>query len=80
MLLGGAHARMQPVYVGDVVAAMTAALDDTHACGKTYELGGPQVYRWARSCACAPPEHRAQVWPMPMGRQALFFECLPGEC
>ncbi|MBP6705711.1 MAG: complex I NDUFA9 subunit family protein [Achromobacter sp.] len=82
--LAGAHARMQPVYVGDVVAAMAAALDDTHACGKAYELGGPQVYALGeivRLCA-AWSGHPRQVWPMPMGLgrlQALFFECLPGE-
>ena len=63
---------------------MTAALDDTHACGKTYELGGPQVYTLGeivRLCA-AWSGHPRQVWPMPMGLgrlQALFFECLPGE-
>ncbi|WZB74718.1 hypothetical protein WJ972_30745 [Achromobacter insuavis] len=45
---------MQPVFVGDVVTAMVATLGNTHAWGKTYELGGPQVYSWARSRACAP--------------------------
>ena len=82
--LAGAHARMQPVYVGDVVAAMTAALDDTHACGKTYELGGPQVYTLGeivRLCA-AWSGHPRQVWPMPMGLgclQALFSNACPAS-
>jgi len=37
-------AKFQPVYVGDVAAAITAALADigTHA-GQSYELGGPEV-------------------------------------
>ena len=40
-------ARFQPVYVGDVVRAMMAALDDTHlpdTAGKRYDLCGPRQY------------------------------------
>ena len=48
-----AQTRFQPVFVGDVAAAVAAALGDpgTHG-GKTYELGGPDVltmeglHRW----------------------------------
>ena len=72
---------MQPVYVGDVVAAMTAALDDTHACGKTYELGGPQVYTLGeivRLCA-AWSGHPRQVWPMPMA-WAACRRCFSNAC
>jgi NADH dehydrogenase len=49
-LIGGGHTRLQPVYVGDVVEAIAAVLDDdataakADAAGKTYELGGPRVY------------------------------------
>jgi uncharacterized protein YbjT (DUF2867 family) len=35
-------ARFQPVYVGDVVKAMLAALDSREAGGKRYDLCGPQ--------------------------------------
>lgn len=82
--LAGAHARMQPVYVGDVVAALVSALGNTHTCGKTYELGGPQVYTLgeiARLCA-AWSGHPRPVVNMPMGvgrMQARLFECLPGK-
>lgn len=38
------QARFQPVYVGDVVRAMCAALDDPGARGKRYDLCGPRVY------------------------------------
>jgi len=43
-LIGGGKTKFQPVYVGDLADAITAAvyLDDTR--GKTYELGGPRVY------------------------------------
>ncbi len=43
-LIGGGTTRFQPVYVGDVVDAILAALDQPDAKGKTYELGGPTVY------------------------------------
>lgn len=36
-------ARFQPVYVGDVAAAVVAALAPQHA-GRTYELAGPTAY------------------------------------
>ena len=38
------QARFQPVYAGDVVRAMCAALDDPGARGKRYDLCGPRVY------------------------------------
>ncbi|KGD96231.1 NAD-dependent dehydratase [Achromobacter sp. RTa] len=82
--LAGAHVRMQPVYVGDVVAALVAALGNAHTAGKTYELGGPQVYTLgeiARLCA-AWSGHPRPVVSMPMGvgrMQAALFECLPGR-
>ena len=36
--------RFQPVYVGDVAAAIVRALDMPEAKGKRYELGGPRPY------------------------------------
>jgi uncharacterized protein YbjT (DUF2867 family) len=43
-LIGGGATKFQPVYVGDVAAAIAAVLarDDTE--GKTYELAGPAVF------------------------------------
>jgi len=37
-------ARLQPVFAGDVAAAMLASLDDPATWGKTYELAGPQSF------------------------------------
>ncbi len=37
-------ARMQPVFAGDVAAAMASALGDPSTYGRTYELGGPRSY------------------------------------
>lgn len=43
-LLAGSTARFQPVYVGDVAAAIVAALNDPSAQGGTFDLVGPQPY------------------------------------
>ncbi|MGC9954320.1 MAG: complex I NDUFA9 subunit family protein [Rhizomicrobium sp.] len=43
-LIGGGHTKFQPVFVGDVAAAILRCLEDTATSGKTYELGGPTVY------------------------------------
>ena len=42
-LFGGGGSKMQPVYVGDVAAAVVNALADPKTAGRTYELGGPEV-------------------------------------
>lgn len=42
-LVGGGETRFQPVFVGDVAEAITAAVDGTARPGAVYELGGPQV-------------------------------------
>jgi uncharacterized protein YbjT (DUF2867 family) len=46
-LIGGGRTRFQPVYVGDLADAIVAALERDDAPGRTYELGGPQVYSFA---------------------------------
>src|SRR4029079_6262195 len=48
LALGSPGARFQPVYVGDVVSAMLAALESrahsTGTAGKCYDLCGPREY------------------------------------
>jgi uncharacterized protein YbjT (DUF2867 family) len=46
-LIGGGRTRFQPVYVGDVAAAIVAALERDDAPGETFELGGPKIYSFA---------------------------------
>ncbi|MCZ6604215.1 MAG: complex I NDUFA9 subunit family protein [Alphaproteobacteria bacterium] len=43
-LIGGGDARFQPAYVCDVAEAVVAALTNPDTAGRTYELGGPQIY------------------------------------
>ena len=42
-LIGGGHTRLQPVFAGDVAAAVVAAIEGRATAGATYELGGPAV-------------------------------------
>ena len=43
-LVGGGHTRFQPIFVGDVAAAIARCLSLPEAAGQTYELGGPATY------------------------------------
>ena len=42
-LIGGGVTKFQPVFAGDVAAAVLAAVDGKAKAGTTYELGGPEV-------------------------------------
>jgi NADH dehydrogenase len=67
------EARFQPVYVGDVVRAMLAALEDRDAGGKSYELCGPREYtlRELVQTVCAITGRRRLVIGLPDGVAAL---------
>jgi uncharacterized protein YbjT (DUF2867 family) len=45
-LFGSGNTRLQPVYTGDVANAVLAALKMPAAVGKTYELGGPEIFTY----------------------------------
>jgi NADH dehydrogenase len=47
-LIGGGRTRFQPVFVGDVAAAVTACLMGAGKPGTVYELGGPEVLTFRR--------------------------------
>ena len=81
-LYGGGKTRFQPVYVGDVAAAVMAVLDDPAAVGQAYELGGPRVYSFAElmRLVVTTIERRRMLVPVPFaigGLQAMFLELLP---
>lgn len=66
-LIGGGKTRFQPVYAGDVGAAVASALDDVAARGKTFELGGPGVYDFKTILEMILKEtgHRRFLAPLP---------------
>ena len=81
-LIGGGHTRFQPVFVGDVAAAIAATLDDKAKPGTTYELGGPEVktFKELMELMLAEIDRRRLLVPLPFALarlQALFLEFLP---
>lgn len=44
IFLAKPDAKFQPIWVGDVAQCFMNALENTATYGKTYELGGPQIY------------------------------------
>lgn len=84
MPLGGAAARLQPVWVQDLARALVETLQRREAIGQTYEIAGPReltlgdLVRLAGSIA----GQARPVLSLPHGLatlQALAMECLPGE-
>lgn len=83
MVLGGADAKFQPVFVGDVAQAFVDALDDPHSFGKVYELVGPQVYtlRELVRLAGSYAGHARPLIALPSSLarlQAFLLEHMPG--
>ena len=55
-LIGGGRTRFQPVYVGDVAAAIAGACEGKAGRGRIYELGGPEVLTFRKLL------DRTQAW------------------
>jgi NADH dehydrogenase len=84
LFLACPQARFQPVYVRDVAHVMVAALADTRAFGKAYDLCGPKVYalRELVEAVCRMTGRRRPVFGLPDSLsylQALLLEFAPGE-
>jgi len=82
--IGGADARFQPVWVGDVADAFANALDRRDTFRRTYELAGPDILslRELVEFAAAASGHPRRViaLPDPLARlQARVLELAPGE-
>jgi uncharacterized protein YbjT (DUF2867 family) len=81
-LIGGGHTRFQPVFAGDVAAAVVAAVEGRTAPGTTYELGGPAVrtFKELMEFVLATTERKRLLVPLPFGLasvQAFFLQFLP---
>jgi len=46
-LPGATTSRFQPIWIGDLVPVLADAVEDDAHAGKTYEIGGPEVYTLA---------------------------------
>lgn len=82
--LGGADARLQPVWVQDLARALVETLLRREAIGQTYEIAGPRELTLAELVQLAGrvAGHERPVLPLPhalAALQALVMECLPGE-
>ena len=68
-LIGGGQTKFQPVFVGDVAAAVCAALEGDTAKGKTYELGGPEILTFEQILAYILEviERKRLLVPLPFG-------------
>src|SRR5262249_41996002 len=66
-LIGGGRTPMQPVYVGDVAAAIAAASAGRAKAGTVYELGGPEgiTFRRLLDLAQAWSGRRRRYLPVP---------------
>ena len=81
-LIGGGKTRFQPVFVGDVAEAIAKLLLEPGHAGKTYELGGPQVYSFEQLMKLLLREidRKRMLVKVPFGLAALkarFLELLP---
>lgn len=84
LAIGSPEARFQPVYVGDVVKALLAALDARGAGGRRFDLGGPQecTLREIVEFVCSVTGRRRLVLGLPDSLawiEAWILEKLPGQ-
>lgn len=69
-LPGGGATRFQPVFVGDLAAAIANAVTDRSARGRTFEIGGPKVYTYRELMQLTLAEiHKSRIllplpWPV----------------
>ena len=70
-LIGGGRTPLQPVFVGDVAAAVAAAVDGAVPGGRVYELGGPEVLTFRSGDVTVIANTGAGTVPLPAGRVIL---------
>jgi len=77
-LIGGGETRFQPVFVGDVAAAVERAVDGKATAGTTYELGGPEVRTFKELMELMLREIGSErvLMPLPFGAADLMARVL----
>jgi NADH dehydrogenase len=83
-LIGGGKTKFQPVYVGDVAAAIAKVVENDFTIGQTYELAGPEVLSFRALMEKMLAEIRRNrllvTLPFALARlQAKFLELVPGK-
>jgi NADH dehydrogenase len=81
-LIGGGKTRFQPVFVGDVAAAIAEAVAGNARGGTIYELGGPEVktFKQLMQYVLAAIERKRLLVPVPFflaRMQAQILQFLP---
>lgn len=81
-VVGDGSARVQPVYVGDVGAAVVAVLERPETAKSVFELGGPRVYTYREIAALVLREidRHKRIVGVPAGLMKImgfFAEFLP---
>ncbi|MDB5419933.1 MAG: NADH-ubiquinone oxidoreductase 39 kDa subunit precursor [Phenylobacterium sp.] len=73
-LIGGGLTRLQPVFVGDVAAALARVVTRPEAAGQTYELGGPAAFtfRQLMEMMLREIERRRILLPIPFAAAELL--------
>jgi uncharacterized protein YbjT (DUF2867 family) len=72
-LIGGGQTRIQPVFVGDVAAAIADAVDGKAKPGTVYELGGPDIltFRQLMTYVLTTIERHRLLLPIPFALAKL---------
>jgi len=78
------RSRLQPVFAGDVAAAMASALGDPSTHGRTYELGGPRDYTLLELVRWTAETLGLKRWVVPLPgfisrTQAAMLDFVPGK-
>jgi NADH dehydrogenase len=81
-LVGGGHTKFQPVFAGDVAAAIAEAVESRATPGAIYELGGPEVktFKELMAFTLATIERKRLLVPLPFAiarLQAAFLQFMP---
>jgi NADH dehydrogenase len=83
-LIGGGHTKFQPVFVGDVAAAIARCAGDATLGARTYELGGPAIYTFKELMQVVLREtgRKRLLVPVPFALatlKAFFLQFQPGR-
>jgi uncharacterized protein YbjT (DUF2867 family) len=77
-LIGGGLTLFQPVFVGDVAAAIADAAEEKARAGTVYELGGPAVHTFKQlmQFVLATIERKRMLVPLPFAIAKLYAQFL----